>query len=240
MTKKQYFMCLWGLWALTSLKQGMPLMKSEPFGLWAFFIYIVIDICCYGFWLSLGMDFAKKIGLRFLFLEDNIDWYKDFLQPAVVASIAYSSVFWAIHVYIPFMSVVLIDPFSWNMIFDHEIKVVVDSIRASMIGILVIFSGFVLLIKKLTKNISLSIVVPAVIALMMIVPNIIEYTWQSSAGVPWLFTIEKLMSYVGMVLFCAVAWLKSFETAVFCSILTTIILSLIMPMIFYGFGLLVR
>ena len=241
MTKKQYFMLLWAVSAIApiiraiailindeSIPPTIPLMAVSTF---------VVGVCIYGLLLSFGMDFAKKIGLRFLLLDENVDWYKNFLRPAVVIGTLYSCLLLVINIFTP-----LLFPFSvyylfgWYVVFYKAIEAVFNVINEDAIEILFAFSGLALLIKKIAKNVSMSIIVPVVIVFIVVLPNVVEHIWQSGVGAPFALDIAKSRTGMDVVLLFTVAWLKGFETALLCHMFITIILSLIVPAVVIALG----
>lgn len=242
MTKKQYFMLLWGVCSIAPIIKAITmLVKDEippvvpPIALMAI-ATLIGGVCIYGFFLSFGMDFARKIGLRFLLLDAHVDWYKDFLWPAVVIGTLYSCLLLVINIFTP-----VLFPFSayyllgYYVIFYKAIETVFNIITEDAFAILFVFSGLVLLIKKIAKNVSMSIVIPLVITCIVILPNAIEYIWPP-AGTPFVLNIAKFRIGMDAALLFTVAWLKGFETALFFHVVTTIILSLIVPVVIIALG----
>jgi hypothetical protein len=234
------------LWAVCSIapigRVILVLMKNEiptiiPPASFFLLVFLMCYICFNGFLLSLGMDFAKKIGLRFLFLDENTDWYKDFLRPIIIISIAYSCFLPAFHIVRLILFSSIVDHiWSWNVIFYKGIEEAFDAIGDASVGVLVIFSGVALFIKKIAKNVSMSVIVPLAIIFIVIVPNVMEYMWHFRVGTPFAFDIDKFISYVNVVFLFTIAWLKGFEVAVSWYVLITIVFSLIRPAVFIAFG----
>ena len=240
MTKKQYFMLLWAVSSIASIITVVTmLMKDEIPPIMPPIPLIVVvsaigGICIYGFFLSLGMDFANKIGLRFLLLDVNTDWYKDFLRPAIVIGTLYSCLLLVINVFTsPLFTFSVYHFLSWNIIFYKAMENVFNVIAEDAFAILFVFSGVALLIKKVVKNASMFIIIPAAIICIIMVPNVVEYIWRPGASVPFTFSVDKLNA----VLLYMVAWLKGFETALLCHVFVTLILSLIVPAVVIALGI---
>src|SRR5437762_9229171 len=122
MTKKQYFKLLWGICSVAPIIRAIIILITDesipPIIPLKAISTIIGGVCIYGFFLSLGMDFAKKIGLRFLLLDVNVDWSKDLLRPTVIIGTLYSCLLLVINIFVPLLFTFSVYHFlSWNIIF---------------------------------------------------------------------------------------------------------------------------
>jgi len=247
LTKKQYFMLLWAVSAIAPIIRAIAILindKSVPPTIPLMAVSTLIGgVFIYGLFLYLGMYFAQRIGLRFLLLDVNTDWYKDFLLPVAVIGTAYSCLLLVINAFTP-----LLVPFSvhhlfgWHVVFYKGFETVFNVINEDAIAILFVFSGLVLLIKKVAKNVSMSVVIPVAIICIAILPTLkglffrSEYILPSGIGVPFVFSIARFKMGIDIALLYTIAWLKGFETALLCHVFITIILSLIVPAVVIALG----
>lgn len=243
MTKKQYFILLWAICSVASvIKVALMLMNVEQAALMVPTLMMMIaslatSICLYGLFLSFGMDLSKKVGIRFLLLETDVDWYKDCFKPATIIGTLYACLLLVINMFVPFLpSFALYYILSLPRMFYVAFVPVFGVIAEDAFGMLFVFSGVALLLKNILKNLSMSVIMPIAIILTIIAPKAVEYIWQLHTNVPIAMDIFQLKVMADMLLVYTVCWRKSFETALLCHIVITVMLSLIIPNIIFAFG----
>lgn len=243
MTKKQYFMLLWVICSIASVIKVMPmLLNAEQTELMVvtsvtIIASLVTSICLYGLFLSFGMDLAKGVGIRFLLLETNVNWHKDFFMPAVSIGTIYACCLVLVNMFVSFLpSFSLYYILSWHRVFYVAFLPVFAVISEDAFGMLFVFSGVALLLKNIIRNVSMSVIMPIAIILTIIVPRVTEYIWQLHTNAPITMDVAQLKIMADMLLVYTMCWRKSFETALFCHIVITIMLSLIVPNIIFAFG----
>lgn len=235
MTKKQYFMTLWAICSVAPIAKTIQMIMKDTANLEVpmsiiMFTALLGSICINGLLLSLGMDFAKKIGIRFLFLDEYVDWGKDLFKPAIVIGSLYAGSLLLINMFIPLLVPFSLYSFiSWYPIIYEAIISVLSAISEDAFGMLFVLSGIALLMNKIAKNVSMSIIMPATIVAIILVPQVVEYIWKFGMGVPLVFNAAKCRTVMDMLLVYTLCWRKSFETALLCHVVIVMILSLIVP-----------
>ena len=234
MTKKRYFMCLWALCSVYPIVKTIK-MLTEYYAveetLFPFFIpilFLIASICMYGFFLSLGMDFAKKIEMRFLLLDTHGDWNRDLFKPAMLMSVLYVAVVLLVNAAMPLASFEVLEGRSFVGLFLKMFSVI--SHDATML--LFSLSGFAFLLKKIAHNISLSIIMPISIVLIALV---------NSTDLFWQLGVESLMpqvviglQFVMSVMLGMLFWRKGFETALLCHVIIAAMLYVCAPQLILG------
>jgi hypothetical protein len=176
-------------------------------------------ICVNGFFLFLGMDFASKIGMRFLLLEKHVDWGRDLFKPAVVVSVVYVLV------------VLVVDPFiSLGKFYLPQNRSVLallmklfSAISADVIMLLFLLSGLALFLKKIGKNISLSIIMLMSIVLIALISGLSIDLWWRFGVTTFMFKIIMSLALGG------IFWRKGLEAELLCHIIVVIMLYAIAP-----------
>lgn len=229
MNKKQYFMLLWGLCSVfiitLMIKRLINTYYIETqFPVFFDIVLYVSSICIYGFFLSLGMDFSQKIGMRFLLLDTTVRWNRDFFKPAMLVGVLYASAVLVVNALMPLGVFSHPQSRSFFGLFDKLFSVI--SYDAFML--LFLISGLALLLKKIGKNISLSVMVPVSIILISLMDsNKIDLWWRYGMAT---FMLKCSMTSLLGLLF----WRKGFETALLCHIIVVIALYIFAPQLILG------
>jgi len=73
-----------------AISESSPLALQKSIGWFLLVVDVIFNISIYGFLLSLGMDFAKKVEAKLLFLDGHYNFAKDIFKPAVVVGTLYA------------------------------------------------------------------------------------------------------------------------------------------------------
>lgn len=245
MTRKQYFMLLWAI-SSVAVVVGAIIMRINMDV--AFFRPMLIDVLAtifmYGLLIFLGMNFAQKIGVRFLLLETNVNFVKDILKPAIFFGILYAGITLVVNTFIPLTSCDLFTHKTLLAVFYQAFSMLLAVMALDAVFLLFVFLGFALLVKTVINNLSMSIVMPIAIAIVGFVNKFnhnFNYTFYPSmllgvgVGVELIFCLPTWNTLCA-VLLSALVWRKGFETAVLCHVVITLVLYLIAPAVVVALG----
>jgi len=239
MTKKQYFYLLWTLSSIPTVigiiltfTTGEYLnVGDDPEALRAstgivFSIALgVLEIMFRGFLVTIGLYFAERIGAPFLLLNDNYDLKKDILKPAIIVGTVVSCIVVAIDTASPFelfsFPGELPGPFYGTLI--SLVNCIVYDVNLLLLWI----AGLALLIKKVTNNADMDLIVYTSIVLIAFLFNMSSPIWHF--GITAFIIGPMIRSGIDVVL-GVLFWKKGFETAVLCHLVMILIFYLIAPM----------
>ena len=224
MTKKHYFMLLWALCSVVMIARMIESCINTyyietQFPLFLYIVFYVSMICVNGIFLFLGMNFASKIGMRFLLLEKHVDWSRDLFKPAVVVSVVYVLVVLVVDPFIPLGKIYVPEGRS----FFALLMKLFTAISADAIMLLFLLSGLALFLKKIGKNISVSIIMLMSILLIALISGLSIDLWWRFGVVTFLFKVMMSLVLGG------IFWRKGLEAELLCHIIVVIMLYAIAP-----------
>jgi hypothetical protein len=240
MTKKQYLMLLWPLScapAIMSLvKYGWgSLFSFAGYGpLASFLIHPFFSIALHTCALFIGIYFAQQIGARLLFLQDNYDLKNDVLKPAVFMASLYAVAVLIINWVTPFGEIYF-QPAYMDIVQSFFFYKIVPTMRFDLIFLLLGVCGSVFIIKKIVKNISLTVLMPICIVLISILPLLIilfDCVTRSRCLAEVLIR-ESFMS-ISCIILGMLFWKKGLEAALIYHVIVMTILYLIAPIVVLG------
>jgi len=229
MTKKQYFMLLWALSSMVSIlsvvQYGFNCMGYK--GMSCLIFSPLFAIAMHGCALVFGIYFAQKISARLLFLDGQYNFMKDILKPAAIAGTLYAGAALIINALTP--SFYAVQRFSAEEPFFLFFYKLFYDIRFDLFGLLFCVSGLAFIIKKLTKNISMSVVMSTAVGLIIAVPLLYDCYRALLGNFSWLGVAQDLYGIGTIALIMALFWRKGLEAALLCRVVIVTILYLIAP-----------
>lgn len=185
----------------------------------------------------MGLHFAQKIGARLLFLNGHYDCKKDILMPALVMGVVAACIGIALNAVIPVTTISLFfDAPSYDFLY-RALPNVFSVFGYGIFVLLFLIAGFALLIKNITKNASLSILMPVSIILVTLLRNVVPLIWNFGTAV------IVVAPYVNCAVACSIDvllgmlfWKKGFETAVLCHLVMSFIFYIVAPMVIIAAG----
>jgi hypothetical protein len=242
MDKKQYFWLWWALASLTPvISVVLVLTGIISVGLAVSPIMLLI-LCIWaisfdGFILTMGLHFAQKIGAHLLFLNGHYNCKKDILMPALVMGVVAACTGLAINAVVPVTTIRLFfDAPSYDFLYQ-ALPNIFSAFGYGIFVLLFSVAGFALLIKKVTKNASLSILMPVSIILVTFLRNVVPLIWTFGTAV------AVVDPYINCAVACSIDvllgmlfWKKGFEIAVLCHLVMSFIFYIVAPIIIIAVG----
>lgn len=186
----------------------------------------ILSIIFQGFILTMGLDFAQKIGARLLLLNDDYYFKKDILKPAMIVGIVVSCIVCAINIAWPLE---LFSSLGETAVFFNRTLVSLLRFVVYDINLLLFWmAGLALLIKKITKSDAMDLVVYTSIALVAFLGNMASPIWQFGIMA---FAVGPMVRCGIDVVLGVLFWKKGFETAVLCHLVIVLIFYLVAPMV---------
>lgn len=241
MTRNQYSFILW-LFCVISPFALVPFERViarfvglEPLALtpWGLILSAIGAIFIYGWIVFLGMQWARTIGARFVFLEENPDFYNDLLKPGIVAGILCSAAILLFDAILPASPMNLL-AFARSVppqigFFGLFFCIVNQEVFLSLFCV----SGFALLLKKISEDFSeifvfiVSILATAFLFGLAHIPTFVNPAMPDVELV--IIRIMFLNIFSGAT-FGMLYWKKSFEAAVWGHIVVDAILYVLVPL----------
>ncbi len=184
------------------------------------FVRFIPFIVFYGFISIMGVRFAQKIGAKLLFLDGHYNFIQDILKPALFVGVLGAGAVLIINAVIPLAGAY---PY---ILFYKPLFSLVSVINYDVFLFLFCLCGFALLIKKITKNSSMTIIEYASVVLVALLQNGIWWIWQFGTAA---FPIDPFVYFGLDVLLGTLFWKKGFETTVLCHLIIATILYVIAP-----------
>ncbi len=225
MTQKQYFygtwfICFISAFAVAPLMQTINILSGNtPLQLNAtFWIWATIDgFVSNGLAVFFGMKFAQKIGAKFLFLSHNINWKKDFFIPGILCGTILALVQLLIDYIVPTGHLTFWFLLTHIPVWQGLLAAIFGILNQEVMLELIWVSGIALVLKKICKPTSISIIMPVSICIAsfifaaMHVPLFV-HEWSSVVS----FLTFKIMigNVIAGIFFGMLFWKKGFETAV--------------------------
>lgn len=238
MTKKQYFMFWWAVIFVVMVVQAIVMWKmsfvlagelAEGRGLAGLMLGAswIVGFIFYGFLLSLGIDFAQKVGAKILLLDGHSSYHfiKDVLKPAVIVGIAYSVVVLIVKVVVPNSFLIASFVERVDLVIYQSLLALCGIIPDGVFLLLFCLCGLALLLKKIIKNISTTTIDHVSVVVIAVLRNIIPWMWKSG----FVFMIDPLIGFATDTVLGVLFWKKGFETAVLCHFVIVFILYVITP-----------
>lgn len=225
MTKKQYFLCAWGLASLDSWIFVVP----RTFQVWSemgylplieirSFILVLAIIILLAIVIYIGIGLAQRVGLRLLLLDDNSQYNgnKDILLPALVTASIYVLFILLIHTIIPIASVTFV-PADFFRLLTLSLRFEIPMLLFCLPLIAVIF-------KKVARDASLNTIMPISIIMLFLLIHAAPLL----ACLYFKCGLERFIDLLYIPFTTAVLatlfWKKGFEAAVLCSMMSATIL----------------
>jgi hypothetical protein len=183
--------------------------------------------------LALGMDFAKKIGVKFLLLQENHDLKKDILYPAIIAGVAVSCIVIVASVISPFELFSFFETESY--FFSYKtLMILLATIQYDIRLLLFWISGLALLIKKVTRSASMDTIMYTSIVLIALLFNMSSPMWNLGTSL----ILSNPMLVFGPAMRCGIDimlgtlfWKKGFEVAVLCHVIIVFLFYTLKPLL---------
>lgn len=235
MNKKNYFYFLWALSSITStIPVVLIFMGVLPIGQMIPPIGVVLALALLGitfdgFMVTMGIYFAQKIGARLLFLDGNYDYKKDILQPAIVTGVAISSMILIINAVLSNYS--FFEKYS-GVKFYIPLQDMIAVLNSDIFLLLCLVSGLALLIKKITKTSSVSVMFMGGIIVTVLLRNVFPLMWLFGTAID-AFNLLVINALIAIGIESALGvlfWKKGFETAVLYHFIIVLVFYLIAPM----------
>jgi len=241
MTRNQYGLILW-LFCVISPFTLVPFecaitrfVGLEPLALtpWGLMISAIGATFIYGWMVFLGMQWARKIGARFLLLENNPDFYNDLLKPGLIAGIVCTIAILFFDAALPASPMNLL-AFARSVppaigFFGLFFCVVNQQVYLSLFCV----SGFVLLLKTMFEDLSESFVFAVSIfatAFLFGLAHIPTFVNPAMPDVALVITRIMVLNIFSGVTFGMLYWKKGFETAVWGHVVVDAILYVLVPL----------
>lgn len=234
MTKKNYFFILWMLVSLDSF----VFIIERAILLWSTLGYFphgelvsmgtgLATIVVNSIALCIGVYCAKRIGMRFLFLQENYDVLNDVLKPAVVIAGLYSVVVLFIHGWRPISSVAYLSiPTPGVSSGMYFFKTILLLLRFDLFVLLFCICGLAFIIRKIMARVQLSTIMPiSIIVSCLLIHLFLLFNPQAH------IVVDALYSVVTCVLLGMLFWKKNLEAALLCHVIIITLLYLFGPMV---------
>jgi hypothetical protein len=241
MTRNQYGHILW-LFCIISPFTLVPFERAitrfvglEPLALtpWGLIMSAVGATFIYGWMVFLGMHWARKIGTRFLLLEDDPDFYNDLLKPGLIAGIICTVAILFFDAVLP-ASPMNLFAFARSVppavgFFGLFFCIVNQQVYLSLFCV----SGFALLLKTFFDDLSewcvfaVSIFVTALLFGLAHIPTFVNPAMPDVSLVIMRIMVLNIFSGVT---FGMLYWKKGFEAAVWGHVVVDVILYVLVPL----------
>ncbi len=220
------------------MQYGFPSMFSQ-YGhspLVSFLIHPVFSIAIHTIGLLVGLYYALKIDAKLLFLDENYNFKNDIIKPAVITGVIFAVLFLANALRSGVFLNYVQDP-SFG-VFELFINKLFYSLRTHLMMLLFGVCGLALLIKKVTKDVAMSIIMPISIGSMTIAPYVpVLYDSIMRGFSPnTSFLTSSLLASVHWLLIAVLFWKKGLETALLCDAVIVSIVYLIAPLVILALG----
>jgi len=251
MTRKQYFIFLWILGAISTiavypfsqvvaLLTGNSLMDIELTNT-TIMVFLLEGTVVHGIVLFFGMKFADKIGAKFLLMRSGVSWMADLFRPAIIGGILCSATVLLVDYLLPISSLTLGSLIMQTPPLYGLLAVAGGVVSQEVLLCLLIISGIALLFKKLFKTADMNTVMPISIGIsaflfgVMHLPTFINIMDIGNADLVLVVRVIMLNIITGTT-FGMLFWKKGFETAVLAHLIVdTIFYILISSVIRTGF-----
>lgn len=237
MTKKQYFMMLWPFSCMPAIislvrygYQSMFSFSSHD-SLISFLIHPFFAIAMHTVALVMGFYFAQQIGARLLFLQEDYDFKDDVLKPALLAGSLYVTVALLINTIMP-LGELYFDFSSYVDIAESFFNTIFYKIRFDLFGLLFGLCGSVFAIKKIAKDVSLSVIMSICIVVISVLPvSVLLFDCFGRFGCAASQFMGLSFGISNSLLLGILFWKKGLETAMLYEVIVCSILYLIVPVI---------
>ena len=207
------------------VSEGFSAELNQPVGLMALILASVVGFIMNGFFLSLGIDFAKKVDAKLLLLDGHYSFMKDIFNPAVVVGALYAGAVLIVNAVLPSPSLSVFFYEHSGVLFYKSFFSVFSILGYDVSMFLFSLCGIALLIKKITKNISVTAIDHVSVVLVAVLHNIVPWLWKFGT----VFMIDPIIGFATDMVLGVLFWKKGFETAVLCHFVIAIILYAIAP-----------
>jgi hypothetical protein len=243
MTRNQYSVILW-LFCIISPFTLVPFERVilqfvglEPLALtpWGLIISAIGAVFLYGWMVILGMRWAREIGVRFLLLEEDPDFYHNLFKPGLIGGILCCAAILLFDALLPASPMNLL-AFARSVppeigFFGLFFCVVNQQVYLSLFCV----SGIVLLLKSMAEDLSESFIFSIsifVTALLFGLAHIPTFVNPAMPDVSLVIMRIMVLNIFSGVTFGTLYWKKSFEAAVWAHVVVDAILYVLIPL--YG------
>ncbi len=225
-THRNYVLLLWiacivSAFAVIPFTHAVALFTNQPLEIItpAFLLGLTFEgIIVYGLLIYFGMKFAHKLGIRFLLLDKNADLKNDLFKTGLLAGIFCACAMLMVDALLP------ASLFSLHALAKSIPPVagllgaLFGVINQQVILSLFYISGIALLLKRLLKNMDMSIIMGISIALSALLFGLAHvplFVQSITLETPLMISRILILNAISGTTFGLLFWRKGFETAVF-------------------------
>lgn len=199
----------------------------------SFLIHPFFAIAMHTVALFLGIYFAQQIGAKLLFLQEDYDLKNDIVKPAFVVGGAYALVALLINAVTP-VGQMYFDQSSYADIIENFVGLFFYKMRFDLFVLLFGVCGLAFVIKKIAKDVSLSVIMPICIVAISILPvSVLLFDCFTRFGCAGAMVAGNFFMIGSNILLGVLFWKKGLEAALLYGMIVCTILYLIAPVVMF-------